>query len=61
MMDIPGELSYMICFVGEGLYENGGEGSPLVALRQVKDVHFANVARSVNLPKIDCHFKRYNT
>lgn len=43
-------------FCGEGLYENGGEGSPLVALRQVKDIHFVNVAKSVNIPKIDCHF-----
>ncbi len=43
-------------FCGEGLYENGGEGSPLVILRKVKDVHFINVAKSVNIPKIDCHF-----
>ena len=43
-------------FCGEGLYENGGEGSPLVALRQVKDIHFVNVAKSVSIPKIDCHF-----
>lgn len=43
-------------FCGDGLYENGGEGSPLVALRQIKDIHFVNVAKSVNIPKIDCHF-----
>jgi len=43
-------------FCGEGLYDNGGEGSPLVALRQVKDIHFVNVAKSVSIPKIDFHF-----
>lgn len=43
-------------FCGEGLYQNGGEGSPLVALRQVKDIHFINVAKKSSIPKIDCHF-----
>lgn len=43
-------------FCGEGLYENGGEGSPLVTMRQVKDIHFINVAKSSSLPKIDCYF-----
>lgn len=43
-------------FCGEGLYENGGEGSPLVTMRQIKDVHFLNVAKSNSIPKIDCHF-----
>jgi len=43
-------------FCGEGLYDNGGEGSPLVIMRQIKDVHFVNVAKLSNIPKIDCHF-----
>ncbi len=43
-------------FCGEGLYENGGEGSPLVAMRQIKDIHFINIAKSANIPKIDCNF-----
>lgn len=43
-------------FCGEGIYDNGGEGSPLVTMRQVKDIHFVNVAKTVNIPKIDCHF-----
>lgn len=43
-------------FCGEGLYENGGEGSPLVTLRQVKDVHFVNDKKTITPPKIDCHF-----
>ncbi|OQP68290.1 three-Cys-motif partner protein TcmP [Niastella populi] len=43
-------------FCGEGVYENGGEGSPLVIMRRVKDIHFINVAKTINFPKIDCHF-----
>jgi len=43
-------------FCGEGVYENGGEGSPIVALRAVKDIHFISVAKSSSIPKIDCHF-----
>jgi three-Cys-motif partner protein len=43
-------------FCGEGLYENGGEGSPLVTMRQIKDIHFVNVAKASTIPKIDCHF-----
>lgn len=43
-------------FCGEGLYDNGGEGSPLVAMRQVKDIHERNVAKVRTLPKIDFHF-----
>ncbi len=47
-------------FCGEGIYKNGGEGSPLVILRQIKDMHFTNVARPANVPKIDCHFNDLN-
>jgi three-Cys-motif partner protein len=43
-------------FCGEGLYENGGEGSPLVIMKQIKEAFSANHAKSTNFPKIDCHF-----
>lgn len=43
-------------FCGEGLYENGGEGSPLVIMRNIKDIHFANVVKASVIPKIDTHF-----
>ncbi|GIV44045.1 MAG: hypothetical protein KatS3mg035_1168 [Bacteroidia bacterium] len=43
-------------FCGEGLYENDGEGSPLVIMRQIKDIHFVNSAKNSKIPKIDCHF-----
>lgn len=48
-------------FCGEGLYDNGGEGSPLVTMRQVKDMHFVNAAKTVKVPKIDCHFNDVDT
>ena len=43
-------------FCGEGLYKDGGEGSPLVIMRQIKDVHFKNVSKTLSIPKIDCLF-----
>jgi len=42
-------------FCGEGLYENGGEGSPLVAMRLVKEV-LSNSNKFSRTPKIDCYF-----
>lgn len=44
-------------FCGQGLYEDGGEGSPLVALRKVKETYYTKIANSPNkLPKINCQF-----
>jgi three-Cys-motif partner protein len=43
-------------FCGEGIYENGREGSPIVILREVKELFFANVSKLKTLPKINCHF-----
>ena len=43
-------------FCGEGIYENGGEGSPLVIMRHIKDVHYINASRSADYTKIDIHF-----
>jgi len=43
-------------FCGEGLYDNGGEGSPLAIMRCLKDLHFANVATLSRIIPIDCHF-----
>lgn len=43
-------------FCGEGLYENGGEGSPLVIMRCIKDIHTANVAKREHIIPIDCAF-----
>lgn len=43
-------------FCGEGLYKNGGKGSPLVIMKQIKDVCFVNTAKLSSIPKIDSHF-----
>jgi three-Cys-motif partner protein len=43
-------------FCGEGLYKNGGEGSPMVIMRAIKDIHFINAAKLRNIPKINCFF-----
>jgi len=50
------EIDIYDLFCGEGVYENEGEGSPLVIMRAVKDVHFINVAKSSSTPKINCFF-----
>ena len=47
-------------FCGEGVYENGGEGSPMVIMRAVKDVHFKNVSKNPITTKIDCYFNDIN-
>lgn len=43
-------------FCGEGIYDNGGKGSPLVAMQQIKDIYYINIAKAISIPKIDCHF-----
>lgn len=44
-------------FCGQGIYENEGEGSPLVALRQIKETYFSIIDKRQNkLPKINCLF-----
>jgi three-Cys-motif partner protein len=44
-------------FCGQGLYENDGEGSPLVALRNIKNTHYSIIDKKPNkLPKVNCNF-----
>ena len=44
-------------FCGQGEYENGGEGSPLVALREIKNAYYISIAKKpIKKPKINCHF-----
>ncbi|MBL4879808.1 MAG: three-Cys-motif partner protein TcmP [Oleispira sp.] len=44
-------------FCGPGIYENKGEGSPVIALRKIKKTfyHFID-KRPIKSPKIHCHF-----
>lgn len=44
-------------FCGQGLYENGGHGSPLVTLKHVKQTYYTVINKnSMNRPKINCYF-----
>lgn len=44
-------------FCGPGEFEDGGEGSPIVTLRQVKETYYTTISRkTIAVPKIDCHF-----
>lgn len=46
-------------FCGEGEYDNGGEGSPLVILRNIKELHSSGVIGG-KIPPIDCQFNDLN-
>lgn len=44
-------------FCGQGQYENDGEGSPLVALREIKKTYYSIIdKKAIKTPKINCHF-----
>ncbi len=44
-------------FCGPGVYENGGEGSPVIALKKVKQTFYQFIdKREVKSPRIHCHF-----
>lgn len=40
-------------FCGEGIYSNGGKGSPIILLEKIKNLHFVNKAKSH--PHVDFH------
>jgi len=40
-------------FCGEGVYDNGGEGSPIVTLKVLKNLHFSSEAKNRKLPKVN--------
>ncbi len=50
------EIDIYDLFCGEGIYENAGEGSPLVVMRIIKDIYFINETKSKVIPKINCCF-----
>uniref|UniRef100_UPI0040497AB8 hypothetical protein n=1 Tax=Flavobacterium sp. TaxID=239 RepID=UPI0040497AB8 len=35
-------------FCGQGEYENGGEGSPLVSLREIKEAYYTSIEKEIN-------------
>jgi three-Cys-motif partner protein len=49
------KIDVLDLFCGEGVYENDGEGSPLIILKALHDLHI-NVTNNKNIPKIDLFF-----
>lgn len=44
-------------FCGPGVYQNKGEGSPVIALRKIKNTYFQFIdKRPDKLPKINCYY-----
>lgn len=47
-------------FCGEGIYDNNGEGSPIILLKAVKEVYNSLVNDNKIPPKMDCFFNDTN-
>ncbi len=43
-------------FCGEGIYDNGGLGSPIVILEALKDLHTNNKRKVRKIPKVNLYF-----
>ena len=43
-------------FCGPGIYEDGGKGSPICFLKNIKDLHYINAAKNQSIPQINCYF-----
>lgn len=43
-------------FCGEGIYENGGKGSPIAILKVLSDLYTINKAKIRNIPKVNLYF-----
>lgn len=43
-------------FCGEGAYDNGGEGSPIITLKAVKELHYINKAKNNRIPPVNIYF-----
>jgi three-Cys-motif partner protein len=48
-------------FCGEGIYENGGNGSPIEILKVLRDLHIHNKAKIGKIPKVDIYFNDKST
>jgi len=43
-------------FCGEGIYKNGGKGSPIIFLERIKRIHYATIAKGKKPVKFHCFF-----
>lgn len=51
-----GDIHLYDLFCSEGVYANGGKGSPIIFLETIKDIHFSNIAKDKSLRKFHCYF-----
>lgn len=51
-----GDIHIYDLFCGEGIYENGGKGSPIIILETIKNIYYANVAKQHNAGRFNCFF-----
>jgi three-Cys-motif partner protein len=52
------EIQVFDLFCGEGIYENGKEGSPVIILRLIKDIYYRH--RNISSVKFNCNFNDVN-
>lgn len=43
-------------FCGEGIYNDGGKGSPIIFLERIKNIHYATKAKGKDPVKFHCYF-----
>ncbi|SMD44995.1 three-Cys-motif partner protein [Aquiflexum balticum DSM 16537] len=48
-------------FCGEGIYENGGEGSPIIFLKAIREIYYRNQAGKHKIIQVDCVFNDLET
>jgi len=51
-----GDVHIYDLFCGEGIYDDGGKGSPLIILETIKNIHFASKANGRELSKFNSLF-----
>lgn len=54
------EVEVYDLFCGEGIYENGKEGSPVIILKLIKDIFYRNKARFNSSVKFNCHYNDFD-
>ncbi|MCI5058400.1 MAG: three-Cys-motif partner protein TcmP [Flavobacteriales bacterium] len=47
-------------FSAEGIYKNGGHGSPIIILSKIKNLHEINSGKNKNIPQIEVVFNDYD-
>lgn len=51
-----GNIHLFDLFCGEGIYKDGGKGSPVIILETIKNIYFQQKALGKNLDKFNCLF-----